>query len=92
MNSLKYLNGVLTVMTVLMAMGLWTWWVGGPTAPSVSMVQPAYASGIANAGHQRQQIVNEIKQLSQTVDRLSAMFRSGEARVRVDGIPKKGKR
>ena len=93
MNSLKYLNGVLTVMTVLMAMGLWTWWVGGPAGRSVAMVQPAYAEGIVNAGHQRQQIVEQIKQLSQKVEGLSAMFRSGQARVRIEGgLPKKDKR
>ena len=85
MNPLRYLNSVLTVLAILLALQLWTTWSGVVTEESLSMATPAYAQGIANAGQQRQQMVEELRKVSREVQRLSSLFESGRARVRIDG-------
>jgi len=88
-NSIRYLNSVLTVIAVLMMLGLWTRWAGGTNPQDLAMIQSANAAGIPNAGNQRQQIVNEIKRLSTQVENLSDLFRSGQARVRLNSTQRK---
>ncbi len=84
MGSLRYLNAVLTVLVVLCALTLWTLWSGGSAGP---LAKPAYAVGIPNAGQQRQQIVDQLKQLSQKIEALHNLFRSGQARVKLEAAP-----
>lgn len=84
MNSLRYLNSVLTVIVLLMAFGLWTRWMEGGSMPSSGLVSSAHAAGIPDAGGQRKQIVDELKRVSNELEKLTSMFRSGQARVRVD--------
>jgi len=88
MRSLRYLNGVLTVIGVLLMLQLWTTWTGG----SASMAAPAMArsqtaptpGGIPNAGAQRRQMVDMLKRISQQTEVLTGLFRTGQARVRVE--------
>ncbi len=82
MQSVKYLNAVLTVIAVLLTLHLWAWQASPGSAPQAfDIATPAYA-GIPNAGEQRQQMVDEIKKLSSKVDALINLFRSGQARVK----------
>ncbi len=85
MGALRYLNTVLTVLAILLAFQLWTSWTGGPADTTASVATPAYASGIPNAGAQRQQMVDLLKRQSQQLDALTKLFESGQARVRLDG-------
>lgn len=100
MRSLRYLNLVLTVIAVLLTLQLWTMWASGPTLltdtavaapsrpPSASVVrsrQAAKASGIPNAGAQRAETARQLQQLNQKADALINLFRSGQARVRIEG-------
>lgn len=85
MASLRYLNFVLTVIAVLLGMHLWTSWSVPTAAPAYAAPQEAPSGGgIPNAGAQRQQQVDMLKRLSQQTDELIGLFRSGQARVRVD--------
>jgi hypothetical protein len=86
MRSLRYLNTILTVITVLLAMHLWTWWSDGPL-PAAAVAAPRSVptpGGIPNAGAQRQQQIDLLKLLNQRTDDLVNLLRSGQARVRVD--------
>lgn len=93
MRSIKYLNTVLTVIAVLLALQLWTLWTVGPVGQSdgpIGFDTPAQAVGIPNAGQQRKQIADAIKQLSGQVESLGNLFRSGQARVRIEGQASSG--
>ena len=92
MNSLRYLNGVLTVIAILMALGLWTRWTDGTNAVSRPLIASAHAAGIPDAGGQRQQMVNELKRMSQQVEKLADLFRTGQARVQLDSPPSSKRR
>ena len=81
MHSLKYLNTVLTVITILLALHLWTVWSVPVSGGGV--VSVAQAAGIPNAGQQRKEIADEVRRMSSKVDELIALFRSGDARVRM---------
>ena len=94
MRSLRYLNGVLTVIAVLLTLQLWTTWsTGSTTLPGASVAEAkttrsqtaARRSGIPDAGGQRAEMVKLLKQSNQKTDALIALFRSGQARVRVEG-------
>lgn len=86
MRSLRYLNTVLTVIAVLLALHLWTLWIGGPSA-----VATAAAPGLGNAATQRRQMVDQLKRLTVKIEELTSLFRSGQARVKVDA-PKNAQR
>ena len=84
MKSLRYLNTMLTVLAVLLAVQIWTTWTGGPSEV-LSWTAPAQAGGIPDAGSQRKQMVDELRQISGKLDTLTDLFRSGKARVRLEG-------
>jgi len=90
MRSLRYLNTVLTVIAVLLTLQLWTAWTGLPDG-SVAEAKPtrsqlaSRASGIPNAAAQRIETVNLLKKMSQQNETLIGLFRTGKARVRVEG-------
>lgn len=87
MGSPRYLNVVLTVIAVLMALELWTQWVGDGAGSTSTMTPMVHAAGIPNAGQQRQQIVDELRRLSQEVEAMHNLFRSGQARVKLETVP-----
>lgn len=95
MNSLRYLNTVLTMIAILLAVHAWAIFAGTDnalpaTTPWVSQAQAAgktpTGGGIPNAGAQRQQMVDMLKRISQQNESLTNMFRTGQARVRLEGV------
>ncbi len=84
MRSLRYLNTVLTVIAVLLTVNVWTMWTATPGGDALSVATEARASGIANAGAQRKQIVDAVKQVQTEVGEVKAMFKDGTARVRLE--------
>jgi hypothetical protein len=94
MQSVKYLNTILTAIAILLALQLWTSWVGVSSDQPIELVAPAHAAGIPNAGHQRKQMLDQLKEVSSKLDQLKKVsskldqlndqFRSGQARVRID--------
>ncbi len=85
MRSIKYLNTILTVLTVLLALQLWTTW----TMPAAGWDHAQHAlaqDGLANAGAQRKQLIDQTKALTDKVDQLANLFKTGKARVQVEGL------
>jgi len=84
MRSLRYLNTILTVLAVLLALQLWTVWTMPGEAWDHARV--AQAVGLSNAGAQRRQLIDQTKLLTQKMDKLLGLFKSGRARVQVEGL------
>jgi hypothetical protein len=99
MRSLRYLNLMLTVIAVLLTLQLWTAWATGPallsstaeaaTGKHTRSYKAAKRSGIVNAGEQRADTNKRLDQLLKKTDTLIGLFRSGKARVRIEGASSK---
>lgn len=83
MKSLRYLNMMLTVIAVLLTVNVWTLW-SMPASGTLSVASEARADGLTNGGAQRKQIIDAIKQVDGRVGELTAMFKNGTARVRME--------
>jgi len=81
MKGLKYLNSILTVLAVLLALQLWTTWNATP----VEFASQASAQGIPDEGAQRKQIIDELKLVNKKVEELKGLLVSGKVRVTVIG-------
>jgi len=69
MSALKYLNTILTVLAVLLALQLWTTWMQAP-----QLTPEAHAQGIPDAGAQRLQMIDQLKLLNQKTDEVKALL------------------
>jgi hypothetical protein len=87
MPSLRYLNTILTLIAVLLTVNLWTLWATTPGGQMFDLATDAHAAGIANAGAQHKQIVDELKAVNVSIDSLHAMFQDGSARVMLEAAP-----
>ena len=88
MNNMKYLNTVLTVLAVLLALNLW---VGVQPSPSnqFGMEGQAIAQGRVDAGQQRAEMIKELKGVKSTVESMSKKLSDGSITVKVEGDIKK---
>jgi len=91
MRSIRYLNTVLTILTVLLALQLWTTWTTVGADHGLTVATPAQAVGIPNGGAQREQMISLLKQQVAQTKTLTSMFRTGEARVKLEAAPGGGK-
>jgi len=93
MRSLRYLNTILTIVAVLLSLHLWTMWSVSPAGESLSLATEAQAApeGIPNAASQRKQMIDEIKSNTRKVEELLNLFKSGQARVRLEAGPNEKK-
>ena len=99
MRSLRYLNTMLTVLAVLLVLQLWTTWMGpregGFAAPAHAgadtrtVNQPG--GGIPDAGAQRKEMIDLLKQLNAQQADVVKVIKSGEVRVKLEGAPNDGK-
>jgi hypothetical protein len=93
MPGLRYLNVILTVLTLLLALQLWT----SLTQKNEPWAVPARAAelpgpgGIPDAGAQRMQVIDLLKQLVQKAEDQKELWRSGQVHVKVDKDPADGK-
>jgi Spy/CpxP family protein refolding chaperone len=78
MRNLRYLNAMLTILVVLLALQLWTTWTASP-----SVATAAFAQGIPDEGAQRAQIIDQLKLLNEKTDQIKALLVTGEVRVTV---------
>jgi hypothetical protein len=89
MRNIKYLNFILTVLCGLLVVQLWATW----TAPATTVATAAQAApvagggGIPDPGAQQKEIIDLLKQLVQKVEEQTELFKSGQARVRVEAPP-----
>lgn len=83
MGSLKYLNGVLTIIAVLLTLNLWTTWSTTPAGKSLSIASPAQAMGFANPDAQRQQMIGLLKKLNVQLADVKKTLTNGSIHVQV---------
>ncbi len=79
MKNNRYLNVILTILTVVLTLNLWVSTTRGPVWES-----EAYGQGIPDAGAQRKKIVDELKLLNQRTQKLTQLLQSGKVRVQVN--------
>jgi hypothetical protein len=92
MRSLRYLNTILTVLAVLLALQLWTAWMGngGLAAPARAVASPT--GGIPDAGAQRKEMIDLLKALNEQSSDLVKVLKSGDVRVKLENAPAEGAR
>ena len=83
MRSLGYLNGVLTVLAVLLALQLWVSIGKAPVTESAAVAQ--VGKGIPDVGAQNQEIIDQLKKLNVQLDAINGLLQSGKVRVKLDG-------
>ncbi len=88
MRSLRYLNGILTVLAVLLAVNTWVLIAGTPAGAVLSPVSEARAQGVGGAAERQVEIVNQLKALNKSVTALEKTIQQGVT-VNVKTMPKK---
>lgn len=78
MRQLRYLNAVLTVIAVLLTMNLYVAW---SVSPGVATGAHAAESGLVNAGAQRKEMIDLLKQLNVSMDEMKTALTDGSIRV-----------
>ena len=86
MRTLGYTNVVLTVLAILLSLQLWMVWLNSP----VGMPSTAQAAVMLDAGAQREEMIGQLKQVNKKVEELSGLLKSGQVRVKVEGLEKDG--
>ncbi len=81
----KYLNGILTVIAVLLAVLLWTQVASRPvfSTPAVADGPP---TGFPNAAAQRQRMIEALQQMRKSTEASNKLLTSGKLRVEVTNI------
>ena len=85
MRSLRYLNSILTVLAVLLALNCWVLLAG--THSGLMPVNEAHAQGVGGAAQRQAEIVDQLKTLNKAVSSLEAEIKAG-IKVEVTGMPK----
>ncbi len=88
MRSLRYLNGILTVLAVLLAVNTWVLIAGSPAGAVLSPVTPAHAQGVGGAANRQVEVVDQLKALNKTATALEKAIAQG-VNVNVKSLPKK---
>ena len=86
MTNMKYLNAVLTVLAVLLALNLWVGVHPGP-GQGMGLENQAHAQGRIDAGQQRAEIIKELKGLKSTVEAMNSKLTDGSIKVKVESLP-----
>ena len=84
--SIRYLNVILTVLTLVLGLNLYVQFGQLPSGVSEAEAAPA-RGGIPDEGAQRYEIITQLKALNTKVDRTNSILSSGNMKVRVM-IPK----
>ncbi|MEM9753498.1 MAG: hypothetical protein AAF916_08945 [Planctomycetota bacterium] len=87
MRSLRYLNGILTVLAVLLAVNTWVLIAGTPAGTLLSPANEAHAQGVGGNAERQAQIVAELKSLNSAVKGLESKLNAG-INVKVTSMPK----
>lgn len=82
-NALCYLNTVLTVIAVLLALHLWALWAQSP----LDLTSTAQAQGTMDAGTQRMQMIELLRDLNRKADQIHSTLQKG-VKVEVQNWPK----
>jgi hypothetical protein len=74
----RYLNVILTILTIVMALNLAVSWSAAP-----DLLPAAQAQGIPDEGAQRNEIINQLKMLNKKADEMRQALLSGSLQVKV---------
>lgn len=87
MPSLRYLNSVLTIIAVLLTLNVYALWTAAPAGSALAPAETYAAEnqGIPNAGQQRLEMINQLKQANAELSVLHRTLTSGQVRVQVEG-------
>lgn len=87
MRSLRYLNTILTILALLLTLNLWTAWTSTPGGQMLSLADRSEAQGIPDAGGQRREMIDLLKQLNVSLEQVQTTLKSGDLRVVVRPEP-----
>ena len=79
----RYLNVILTLLTVVLTLNLAASWTRTP-----DLLPAAAAQGIPDEGAQRNEIIAQLKALNKKADEIRQAMLSGALQVKVMGLPK----
>jgi len=68
MRSLRYLNGVLTIIAVLLTLNLWGQWHSSAQPEVLPATPRAHAQGLANDKKQRMEMIGLLKDINVKLD------------------------
>ena len=88
MKSLTYLNGILTVLAILLGLNLATQWTASPAADV--FVTEAHASGVpapASGSVQRRDMIKLLQEIKSETKDMNHLLSSGTMRVMVEMPP-----
>lgn len=83
MGSLKYLNGVLTIIAVLLTLNLWTTWNTTPAGQTLSIANQAQAAGFANPDAQREEMIGLLKKIDQGMADMQKTLTDGSVKAQM---------
>ena len=81
-----YLNIVLTALTLVLAVLLWTQFASRGGMVRSSFASDRIASGIPDAGEQRERIIRELQAIRGTLEATRQLMESGHAKVQVTNL------
>lgn len=87
MRSLRYLNGILTVLAVLLALNTWVLIAGTPAGAALSPANEAHAQGVGGAAQRQAEVVDNLKTLNKTAEAMNKLLQQGVS-VNVKTMPK----
>lgn len=82
MKDTRYLNIILTLLTIVMALNLAVSWSRSP-----DMLPQAHAQGIPDEGAQRNQIIEQLKSLNKKTEDIRDLMVSGRLHVTITAPP-----
>lgn len=80
----KYLNSVLTVIALLLALNLWVGAHQSPVAAAMDPSSEALAQGRIDAGQQRAEMIKELRLLGSKVDSMSKKLSDGSIKIKIE--------
>lgn len=83
-----YLNVILTINAVLLAVVLWVQVAERPLLAETALAQPSRIK-IPNANDQRFQMINELKNMSKSLEVTRKLLESGKIKVEVTNLDQK---
>jgi hypothetical protein len=86
MSHLKYLNVVLTALTLVLTLNLVVHVMDSPVSLT-SEAHAAEARGVGSQAERQQAILNELESINTTVKAINTTLTSGDLRVKMDATP-----
>lgn len=84
MKRISYRDSILSIIAVLLAANVWVQVSGGPTLSQNALAQDP--RGIPNAGYQRKEMIDGIREIGRRVDGLAKLIESGKLKVEVSNF------